>query len=333
MLHLSICGALANTGVRRFSFDQNYQAGNLMMIPLGPMGLIYKRIQVGCAQGEVVVIVPSNQSVLLEINPHMLEHPERLAVMHTEGIDRLRFSYMSMDEERSICDAAMRAIAEFHQPVSLYCFRSDITDDGLSNFKSMNQVIEINCFASYAQGAFLSQTSRLQNLKFLTLAANPIKHQFLSHLAKLHALERLDLGATDLNDKGLSDLSKCQSLQSLSLYSNPKLSDAGLKSLAGLTRLTNLSLRDDYKISDDSIPLLARLTNLKTLDLRNTKITASGLARLKTLNLKAIELPKHFWQVEMNSLQKSLPGTKLTSAQPEVRSDIKVIFGPTVRKQ
>jgi hypothetical protein len=58
------------------------------------------------------------------------------------------------------------------------------------------------------------------------------------------------------------------------------VTDAGIAHLAGLTTLRNLSIADTA-VGDGAVPDLARLRGLRSLRCDKTRLTASGLAKLR----------------------------------------------------
>jgi hypothetical protein len=66
---------------------------------------------IGPAQGSVSITVPPDSTILLDINPHCLEHPERLKDIHTAGINRLKLAYLAMEDlDHSLCDKALQVL-------------------------------------------------------------------------------------------------------------------------------------------------------------------------------------------------------------------------------
>jgi hypothetical protein len=312
--------------VRKFVFADGYPTGKLT---------VEKRVGAGTkvtpapiARGNVSVFVPPGSTLVLEINPHCLEHPEKLATMPTDGIDEIDISYMSMDDDVHVCDKALAAMPLFKKPLILNCLRTDVTDLGLTNFKSLSMVSRLNCFLADLDGSFLTGWKRMQNLENLNLANNSLKSGNLKNLVQLKGLRYLDLRETTLSDEGLQDVCKNTSLEHLCVASNARLSDQGLQCLSQCSALENLNIAYDRNITDKSITTFLKLPHLKSLNLSHTKISEPALEKLKGLKLNLLVLPDHYREVDMVKLQKAFPSTVLRSPNGKVSSETQIQFAP-----
>jgi hypothetical protein len=312
--------------VRKLVFADGYPTGKLFIdksvgpgidVTPGPM-----------AKGNVSVSVPPGNTLVLEINPHCLEHPEKLAKMPTDGIDQIDISYMSMDDDVHICDKALASVPLFKKPLILNCRRTDLTDSGLVNFKSLSMVTSLDCFLSDVNGSFLTEWKRLQNLQNLNIASNSLNSSNLKSLAQLKGLKVLDLRETTLSDEGLQDVCKNTNLEHLYLASNAHLSDQGLQCLSQCSALENLNIAYDRNITDKSITTFLKLPHLKSLNLSHTKISEPALEKLKGLKLNVLVLPDHYREADMVKLKKVFPSTELRSPNGKISSETQIQFAP-----
>lgn len=102
----------------------------------------------------------------------------------------------------------------------------------------------------------------------------------LKRLPRLPALERIVLDGNPIRGAGLTALNVDSKLVDVSLAC-PQLSDLFASNLAELKQVRRLSLAGSG-LGDASLKHLAGLTKLETLDLRRTKVTAAGVAELKS---------------------------------------------------
>ena len=323
---LSVVATQANDEVRILNFANAYPTGKLEVVTKAELGAVVLSKHI--AQGKVSMTVPPGAILRLELNPHCIENSERLRNMPTNGIDCLQVAYMSMDEGDKVCDRAMAALPVFPNALRLLCFRTDLTDAGLTSFKSLDKVYRLECFMSFLDGSFFNEYKRLQNLRWLNVSHNSLKSSNLKNISQLKDLEQLDLLETTLTDEGLREVGKLRKLKKLVLDSNARISDDGLQSLSQCSMLEEFSVAFDKKITDKSIPTLQKFIHLKRLDLSHTHITPAGVQSLKNLKLEWIVLPESLKLGAMVKLQKYFPKTKFRLTQHEVSEDAKIQLAP-----
>ena len=325
-LPLSVFDALEGKGeVRKIAFAKAY--------PTGTLGIMKKESAHGYdipevkALGLVSLNVPADCMVQLELNPHCIENPERLKLMPTDGIDKLRISYMSMDEDTLVVNQALAALSPFRKPIMLQCFRTDVTDAGISAFKSLSKLIRLDCFMCVIDGSFLKEAKQLQNLEELSLSHNALKMEYLKNLQDLKKLVDLDFSQTNLTDAGLNDVCKVKTLKFLTISQNSRLTSKGLQCLSQCTNLEELSIDHVKNCSDEIIPTLQKLIHLTSLDLSDTSVTERGIEKLRMLKLDHVKLPREFTPAEIEKLKKIFPKTEFLASK-KVSEDIKIQFAP-----
>lgn len=119
----------------------------------------------------------------------------------------------------------------------------------------------------------------------------------LAELGALENLVSLNLSGAVLNDigadkpglkeeqrqtlDGLEKLAGLRKLERLDLSRTP-VNAAGLRALTGLGQLRELRLALAKNIDDAAVPILAEMKSLRVVMLEGTRITAEGIARLRT---------------------------------------------------
>ena len=326
LIHPISSASKSTEDIRRLKFPTGYPMGTLWIA-----GFKHSDKAVVAARGAVSITVPPGMELLLDLNPHVLEQPGRLAEVPTEGINGLKIGFMSMDEN-SVCDEAIKMLPRFIHPISIDASRSDLTDKGVSAFKSLDYLHEADFFMSGVDGDFLRNYHSLPRLSELRLGASPFKESNLQYMANLPSLTVLRISKSHVTDEGVKHISKIRNLRSLSLTGNTQITDEGIKFLAANRSLQYLRLSEDSKITDKSIPIFAALTNLKRLDLGGTAITAPAMEKLKVLKqLENIQIPKHYYEVEMVKLRKIFPKAQLRKSSEEPSEEIKIQFAPIVK--
>jgi len=290
---------------RHFSFPKEYPLGSLQMMGNEKAGTDHNGDGIGTAQGSVTVDVPLGATIMLDINPHCLEHPERLKNIQTAGIDRLKIAYLSMDDnDHSLCDKALQALPEFKDLISLNVERSDTTDKGLAGFKSLSSVKYLTAFGAAIDGSFLKETQKLKKLERCNLMFNPLKGENFKYLSSLPNLVELVLNQSNLSDDDLKNLPKC-------------------------SQLKQLLLLDNSKITDKSLPVLRQQTTLDILDIRGTGISLAGALTLKNLKLTKLILPvRRYRPDEIAELTKAFPKTFLDYRGNGVKREDQMLLAP-----
>jgi hypothetical protein len=300
-----IKAATIKSNVREFSFPADYPLGALKMLGVERIGTENVGHGIGPAQGNLSINVPPDQTIMLDVNPHCLEHPERLKNTHMAGINRLKLAYLAMEDlDHSICDGALQALPECKDLISLHVDRSDVTDKGLSGFKSLPVVKYLYASGANLDGSFLKESQKLKSLEILNLIFNPLKSDNLKHLSALPHFKELIINQSNLADSDLSNLAKCTQMKGLYILGNPK-------------------------ITDKSLPVLRGLTGLEALDVRGTRITFEGLLSLKSLKLKKLTITvKRYRPEELEQLKQAFPKTFLDYRGVGVGEENQVYFAP-----
>ena len=141
-----------------------------------------------------------------------------------------------------------------------------ITDYGLAHFKTLGDLVA------------------------LELDGNPITGTGLAEFEALTRLERLTLAACRLTDEAMVEFPHLPSLQLLRI-SNNQIGNQAMVALvrADLDELSYLNVgRTD--ITDDGLRSIASLRNIQELILASTRVEGLGLAQLRGLSLRMLDL-------------------------------------------
>lgn len=156
----------------------------------------------------------------------------------------------------------------------------EMTDQALDNLRFVPKLHTLN-IGSPITDTGLAQLQHVPGLEVLCLhGCRNITNAGLVHLGNLKQLRDLDLGATKIGDAGLAHLRDLSNLERIDLQHYTKITNAGMSHLAGLHKLKYLRM-SFTKVGDRGLVHLERLSGLKDLVLGRTKVTESGITRLR----------------------------------------------------
>jgi hypothetical protein len=111
-----------------------------------------------------------------------------------------------------------------------------------------------------------------------------ITHKGVRSLAGLTNLREIYFDVGNLGDEALAVFGKLPNLEVLRMLIGNQVTDAGLHQLAGATRLRELAIgQGKFPITDAGVEPLLKLTLLENLNLQDSRISAAGVERLKSL--------------------------------------------------
>ena len=166
----------------------------------------------------------------------------------------------------------------------------------------------------------LTRADRLPPCKTLSLSRYKLSDDGFKRLTELaEGIERLEIMAPyspteGITDQGLRFVGGIRSLKSLQLF-DAGISDDALGGLAGFDKLEALELNECWKIRGPGYASLLPVKSLRTLKAYAMQIdddavdALAKLTQLSTLNLQPIE---ELSKKSLESLQSSLPGTKIS---------------------
>jgi hypothetical protein len=261
--------------------------------PVGHILVIEKKgkvLQTIAAAGTISLLVSSSSRIVFEFNNRIFENPALLNQVSPSGIDALRVSYISMDEnEAGRCDRALQYVPLFAKQLRrLSVDKSDATDHGLLSTKKLPELHRLDCSCSEIRGTCFKDFPRMYpTLKALSAASCPLNPDCIASLTKIPLLAELTLSGVLRGGIGPDQVKLISSCKNLEL----------------------LMLNDNKKVDDRCMEYLLRLKHLENLDVRNTSVTVDGLKKLAPLKLKLTRLTTSVHAGP--ELQRLLPNTKI----------------------
>jgi hypothetical protein len=111
----------------------------------------------GTARGTVHITVPPAHLLKLTLNHNCFSQPQLLDTIPVDALDAITVHFSSMeDSEDHLCDAALTHIARFTNLKYLSLDRSETTDIGLSNIRSMTKLRQLTAAATSINGTAFS---------------------------------------------------------------------------------------------------------------------------------------------------------------------------------
>jgi len=189
---------------------------------------------------------------------------------------------------KTLTDADMMLIGEFHSLKYLNLHQHDITDKGFESLSGIIDLEELYANATLISDASAKRIATWKNLRTLFLP-DGITDIGMPQLGGLDRLEWLVAGGAGITDKSIDTLLKFPRLRQIGL--GPNVTVAGYERLTELPNVENIQTFD--WMGDSIMAVLAKFPNLNHLNLHNTKITQGGLPHLRQLkNLNFLSLPK-----------------------------------------
>src|SRR5271156_6355240 len=108
---------------------------------------------VGTAKGVVHITVPAGHLLKLTLNHNCFSHPKLLDTLPPDALDAVAVHFASMaDSEDHLCDAALAHVARLTNLQYLSIDRSDTSDAGLSQIKTLTKLRQLTAFATSITG-------------------------------------------------------------------------------------------------------------------------------------------------------------------------------------
>jgi hypothetical protein len=181
--------------------------------------------------------------------------------------------------DTQITDAWLEHIGALTGLESLRLGQTRVTDAGVEHLANLRALRKLDHANARVTGAGVKHIPLAHLEEIPAEEAGAIDDSLLEALRGAPALKRLNLEETAVTDKGLAHLAQLPALDWLKV-DHTAVTDAGIAHLAGLTTLRNLSIADTA-VGDGAVPDLARRRGLRSLRCDKTRLTASGLAKLR----------------------------------------------------
>jgi Leucine-rich repeat (LRR) protein len=260
------------------------------------------------AKNAVTATVPPNMILLFASNQYAILHPTLFNEVSAAGIDAVKFSFMSMDEnEDGVCDKALPYASHYSDASRLDISESDASDAGIDSIKAMPKLRWLLAYSSSVRGSCLKKLDRFPKLNEIDLSnCAPFHQDDLKYLVKLHDLSKLELASSIISKEGVAQIAACKGL-------------------------TYLNLSKNKAIDDSCLPLLLSLKNLDELQLRETSVTARGLLAFTDLKLTLIHLSTvRFSESDRKLLQKRFPKVRFEFYDEKLTTQTKQFLQPVL---
>jgi hypothetical protein len=258
----------------------------------------------GPAQGRMVF--KSKDYYALDANHLFFLHPEVLKDIPPDCLDSIRMRFSSFDDaEDGLCDKAMKYVAGLTGLKKLNLDRSEVTDEGLSQAKSLVNLESLTLFSTLVKGKAFKDLTGLKNLHTINIPLNELTPETYELFSGYPKLTSLDVGRCHPNEQAIKSIAKC-------------------------TNLTDLDISGNRTVNDRNIKYLTALKQLTSLRLFGTSVSLNGLAQLKDLPLRQIVLPQRDYEpAQLDALRKVFPQAKLIAKERgKLKGNDEAIFAP-----
>lgn len=259
---------------------------------------------IGPAQGRK--IFDCSKPVALDANHHFFLHPETIDNIPPASIDTLRLRFSSFDDaEDGLCDRAMKHVGRLTGLRQIILDRSEVSDAGLRNLKSVKDLCSISAFSTMVKGEVFSELTGLTRLQEFKLGHNQLSPRAYASFPLFPALTHLNLTRCNPSDEDIKNLARCKKVFFLHIGRNSSVNDRNVK-------------------------YLAEMKALRSLDLGDTNVTMNGLLALKSLPLKVVRLPERkYAPADMARIKAAFPRADiLLLVSGKDISEEKAIFAP-----
>ena len=179
-------------------------------------------------------------------------------------------------------------ILAFDDVVSLSLFGTSTTDADLKKIASLKNLQSLDLSYTSVTDSCAESIVQLRNLQVLKLEGTEATDAMLETVAKLPEISMLHLAKTKISDRGLKLLKNHKTLNVLDL-SSCEITDAGLQTIGKPPILQHLWLAktvrygedDKSNLTDGCVDYLLTLDTLIDLDVADSRISDSGIKRLR----------------------------------------------------
>jgi hypothetical protein len=259
---------------------------------------------IGPAQGRMVF--NDTDYYDLDANHLFFLHPEALKDIPPDCIDSIRMRFSSFDDaEDGLCDKAMKYVAGLTGLKKLNLDRSEITDAGLSQAKTLVNLESITLFSTLVKGKAFKDLTGLKKLHTINIPLNQLTPDTYELFSAYPKLTSLDVGRCHPSEQAIKSIAKC-------------------------TNLIDLDVSGNRTVNDRTIKYFTALKQLKSIRLYSTNVSLEGLAELKDLPLKQIVLPERENEKDkLDALRKVFPHANLIKkGQNKLTGGDEALFAP-----
>ncbi|MFA7336332.1 MAG: hypothetical protein WC028_06070 [Candidatus Obscuribacterales bacterium] len=291
-----------NANGQTINFPKGFSIGTLTIrkIEEGPNSYA----PLGPAQGRMVF--NNKDYYALDANHLFFLHPEVLKDIPPDCLDSIRMRFSSFDDgEDGLCDKAMKYVACLTGLKQLNLDRSEVTDEGLSQAKTLVNLESMTLFSTLVKGKAFKDLTGLKKLHTINIPLNELTPETYELFKAYPKLTSLDVGRCHPSEQAIKSIAKC-------------------------INLTDLDISGNQSVNDRNIKYLTALKQLKTLKLFGTNVSLDGLAQLKDLPLKLIVLPeREYDRAKLDAVRKLFPHAKLIAKERgKLNGNEEAIFAP-----
>ncbi len=294
--------AAKNANGQIVNFPRGFSIGTLTICKIKNGPDTYTPL--GPAQGRIVF--NDKDYYALDANHQFFLHPEVLKDIPSDCLDSIRLRFSSFDDaEDGLCDKAMKYVAGLTGLKKLNLDRSEITDAGLSQAKTLVNLESITLFSTLVKGKAFKDLTGLKKLHTINIPLNELTPDTYELFSAYPKLTTLDVGRCHPSEQAIKSIAKC-------------------------TNLIDLDLSGNRTVNDRTIKYLKSLKQLKSIRLYGTNVSLEGLAELKDLPLKQIVLPEREYEKDkLDAVSKVFPHANLIKkGQKKFTDGDEAIFEP-----
>jgi WD40 repeat protein/tRNA A-37 threonylcarbamoyl transferase component Bud32 len=206
--------------------------------------------------------------------------------------------------ETDISDEGLTHLQNLLELKSLTLFETKVTGRGFAHFSRLENLQGLGASGAPLTNEGLAQFPPLPSLEYFQLGSTDLSAGYLAHVSRFPLLRNLMIPSamavppglehlrgtrveiltlnwqTDLPDESLTHLAAIPNLRELSFRGTRCLTAEGFQHLAKVATLEKLILTKT-QFGDDAVEAIASLDRLTYLDVTESRLTLTGLARLK----------------------------------------------------
>lgn len=284
------------------NFPRGFSIGTLTISQ--SKGRLNSFAPLGPAQGRLVF--NDKDYYALDANHLFFLHPEVLKDIPPDCLDSIRMRFSSFDDaEDGLCDKAMKYVAGLTGLKKLNLDRSEVTDAGLSQAKTLVNLESMTLFSTLVKGKAFKDLTGLKKLHTINIPLNELTPDAYELFSVFPKLTTLDVGRCHPSEQAIKSIAKC-------------------------TNLIDLDVSGNRTVNDRTIKYLTTLKQLKSIRLYGTNVSLNGLAELKDLPLKQIVLPEREYEKDkLDAVSKLFPNTNLIKkGHSKLTGGDEAIFAP-----
>lgn len=294
--------AVKSTKGQIVNFPSGFSIGTLTICQIKNGPDIFTPL--GPAQGRIVF--NDKDYYALDANHLFFLHPEVLKDIPPDCLDSIRMRFSSFDDaEDGLCDKAMKYVAGLTGLKKINLDRSEVTDAGLSQAKTLVNLESMTLFSTLVKGKAFKDLTGLKKLHTINIPMNELTADTYELFSAYPKLTTLDVGRCHPSEQAIKSIAKCKNLIDLDISGNRTVNDHTIKYLTSLKRLESIRLF-------------------------GTNVSLNGLAQLKDLPLKLIVLPEREYEKDkLDAVRKLFPHTSLIKkGESKLNKNEETIFAP-----